>query len=119
MCSLLLPLIVAVFLVPIYEQMHSKTDRLTYLKADWTEMGPLVDLRVMPAPPVEERTLLPIQVKSLLKDECEVKFGSGYFTLEPATWQGMAMGCNCTEQTQFQNYYEGGCTYFLTLQGCD
>lgn len=41
--------------------------------------------------------------------------------MEPARWAGMTMGCNCTAASAdrgFSRYYEGSCTYFLTLQGC-
>lgn len=47
--SLCLPLIIAMWLVPIYERMHSQTDRLTSLKNDWSDQYPLIDLKIVDA----------------------------------------------------------------------
>ena len=45
--SILLPLLIAYWIVPIYEQMHEETDRLSYLRNDWRNEFPLVDLKVL------------------------------------------------------------------------
>jgi hypothetical protein len=87
---MVLPLCVALWLVPIYEKMHEETDRLSYLKNDWSEHLPLIDLRLTQARPYSNKT-------TVLEDTCFTTFGPQYFKIEPAKWNGMAMGCNCTD----------------------
>lgn len=47
MYSILLPLLITLFIVPIYELMHEETDRLSYLRNDWLTEYPLVDIKVL------------------------------------------------------------------------
>ncbi len=45
----MLPLLIALLIVPIYEQMHKETDKLSDIRSDWLERYPLVDLKIIDA----------------------------------------------------------------------
>ena len=46
--SILLPIMIAMWIVPIYEVMHEETDRLNILLFDWNSNYPLTDIKLMP-----------------------------------------------------------------------
>jgi hypothetical protein len=121
--SVLVPLLIAWWVVPIYEKMHIETDRLTYLKNDWRDKYPLSDVKIIDAPlPVkkssyddfDEDSNVIIEIaediergqstigRGLVRRDniCTQKFGSMYEHLIPAVWKGMAMGCNCTGKNE-------------------
>lgn len=45
-----MPLLIALWVVPIYEKMHIETDRLNFLRNDWLEKYPLSDVKIVDAP---------------------------------------------------------------------
>lgn len=51
--SVIVPLLIAWWIVPIYEKMHIETDRLNYLRNDWRYEYPLADVKVLEAPVVQ------------------------------------------------------------------
>lgn len=74
--------------------MHEETDRLSYLRNDWRNEYPLVDLKVLNS---ADYSLKPVAGILRQYTLCEETFGPGYFMMVPARWEGMAMGCNCTD----------------------
>ena len=48
--SIVLPLLIALWVVPIYEKMHIETDRLNFLRNDWLQKYPLSDVKIVDAP---------------------------------------------------------------------